>query len=426
MPGWIDRLQRRWDTRGAALLLVVVLVVVVVGPLPGWCVGWREGRLVEDAPVTATPPAPMQTATPAPAETTPTAGASPTATASLVQTVAPSPTPNPRPLTLEKRIELEDEYRKTFTQILGGVVLLIGVIFTWLNSQANIRNSRASEQKNVIDSDRLLTERFTKAVEQLGSEKLEVRLGAIYALERIAHDSERDHWTIMETLTAYIRERSPAPVRPTRQEKEGTSRQPPPPLTPIDVVAAFTVICRRKHERDQGRRLDLRRICLNFADDRWQEWSDVRLERADLSGAWLSHVEFSDGWFEFALFFDAELRLVHFYGPELKWAHFRGAYLEQTTFNSTSLEGANFEHTHLDGAYFVAAHLERASFAGAQMEEVYFWDAHLEGADLGGALGLTQAQLAEAFTDESTKLPDYLITAEQPVQAPDVSPTDEG
>ena len=33
----------------------------------------------------------------------------------------------------------------------------------------------------------------------------------IYALERISRDSRRDYWTIMETLTAYVRERAPWP-----------------------------------------------------------------------------------------------------------------------------------------------------------------------------------------------------------------------
>src|SRR3982751_6161439 len=38
-----------------------------------------------------------------------------------------------------------------------------------------------------------------------GGPNLEVRLGAIYALERIPRDSERDHWPIMEVLCAYVR-----------------------------------------------------------------------------------------------------------------------------------------------------------------------------------------------------------------------------
>jgi hypothetical protein len=54
-----------------------------------------------------------------------------------------------------------------------------------------------------------ITERFTKAIEQLGEEdedgepRLEIRLGGIYALERIARDSVQDYGQIMEILTAY-------------------------------------------------------------------------------------------------------------------------------------------------------------------------------------------------------------------------------
>jgi hypothetical protein len=53
-----------------------------------------------------------------------------------------------------------------------------------------------------------ITDRYTRAVEQLGSDKLDVRLGGIYALERIAKDSERDHPTVVEVLSAFVREHS--------------------------------------------------------------------------------------------------------------------------------------------------------------------------------------------------------------------------
>ena len=32
--------------------------------------------------------------------------------------------------------------------------------------------------------------------------------GGIYTLERIAHDSLDDYWTVMETLTTFVRERA--------------------------------------------------------------------------------------------------------------------------------------------------------------------------------------------------------------------------
>ena len=62
------------------------------------------------------------------------------------------------------------------------------------------------------DRQRRITESFSKAVEQLGSDKLEVRLGGIYSLERISKESPDDYWTVMESLTAFVRERKRAHV----------------------------------------------------------------------------------------------------------------------------------------------------------------------------------------------------------------------
>src|SRR5580700_11327725 len=53
-----------------------------------------------------------------------------------------------------------------------------------------------------------VTDRYTRAIEQLGSDKLDVRIGGIYALERVARDSAKDHQTVMEVLSAFIREHS--------------------------------------------------------------------------------------------------------------------------------------------------------------------------------------------------------------------------
>ena len=84
-----------------------------------------------------------------------------------------------------------------------------------------------------------MTDRYTKAVEQLGSDKLDVRIGGIYALERIARDSARDHPAVMEVLTAFIREHSrepwPLPEVPTNaddadlNDRRGPTSRPPSP-----------------------------------------------------------------------------------------------------------------------------------------------------------------------------------------------------
>src|SRR5512134_717237 len=77
--------------------------------------------------------------------------------------------------------------------------------------QAKTAAERHDEQTRA-DRERRITESFAKAVELLGSDKLEARLGAIYTLERISKEKQSEHdyyWPIMETLTAFVRERAP-------------------------------------------------------------------------------------------------------------------------------------------------------------------------------------------------------------------------
>jgi hypothetical protein len=107
-----------------------------------------------------------------------------------------------------------------------------------------------------------VTDRYTKAVEQFGSDKLDVRIGGIYALERIARDSRRDQSTVMEVLAAFVREHAekwPLPPGHDGQDRERTAR--------IDVQAALTAIGRRYATRDIGR------IDLTDADLTGARWS---------------------------------------------------------------------------------------------------------------------------------------------------------
>jgi hypothetical protein len=124
-----------------------------------------------------------------------------------------------------------------------------------------------------------VTDRYTRAVTQLGDEKLDVRISGIYALERIARDSETDHPTVMEVLTAFIREHSQEPYG--HRQRPGSDNVVLPSgwlrrrlvwwayrwLTPEgrdqkrttrpDVEAAITVVGRRDSKRDI-RRINLR------------------------------------------------------------------------------------------------------------------------------------------------------------------------
>src|SRR6266511_2639116 len=88
--------------------------------------------------------------------------------------------------------------------VIAGLVLLAGVVATW-------RQVQLTRHQLEILREGQITERFTRAIEQLGSDNLDVRLGGIYALERIASSSKVDRGPILEVLTAYVRGHSPWP-----------------------------------------------------------------------------------------------------------------------------------------------------------------------------------------------------------------------
>ena len=127
-----------------------------------------------------------------------------------------------------------------------------------------------------------MTDRYTKAIEQLGSEKLDVRIGGIYALERVARDSARDHPTVMEVLAAFIREHSREQWPPSGPGGQEQARP-----TPRADIQAAAVIGRR------DRRGDIQQIDLSGADLPGANFSGADLTGADLSGADLSGADLS-------------------------------------------------------------------------------------------------------------------------------------
>ena len=240
--------------------------------------------------------------------------------------------------------DIKNEARRTISYIIGGILALIGIGLTFW--------------RHWIALEGQITERFTRAIDQLGSDKMEIRMGGIYALERIAFDSKKDYWPIIETLTAFVREgarwQGPLTVSPeslSREDpdslKEVNSDLPESEINPsTDIQAALTVLGRRKYRF--GHKIEIWRL-------------DLR--NTDLRGANLSR------------------------------AHLEGAILRKA-----HLEGARLEGACLKKAYLEDAHLE-----GTRLRK-----AHLEGANLRRATGLTREQLAEAITDEQIKLPDYV------------------
>ena len=188
-----------------------------------------------------------------------------------------------QPVDAYRLASLEDTYRRTLAQILVGCGLLVGLYLTWRRIVATEETVRVAQETVRVAQEGQITERFTKAIAQLGDKEMAIRLGGIYALERIAKDSEKDHRPIMEVLTAYVREKA------TKQGKyaEEAAKKPT-----TDIQAILTVIGRRKTVKAErvDDFLDLRNTHLAGAKLIDANLSEVILSEANLSGARLQGV----------------------------------------------------------------------------------------------------------------------------------------
>ena len=185
-----------------------------------------------------------------------------------------------------------------------------------------------------------------------------MRLGSVYALERIARDSRKDHATVMEVLAAFVRERSREEWLTVEPESEVPYRTTRP-----DVQAAVTVIGRNGPHST----IDLRRAVLPWAN----------LGGAHLRGAYLD-----------------KANLDH---ANLTGADLRGASMSTfTSLRGTSLDGADLRDATLINADFSYAEFGNVKLLGASLAFAHLNDADLRNADLSG-VDLSRADFTQAL-----------------------------
>jgi hypothetical protein len=130
---------------------------------------------------------------------------------------------------LRARLELQNDVRATLLPGLAGILFLTTAYFTWRQLQTNAEQLRVSQRQLEIGREGQITERYIRAVEQLGSAELDVRLGGIFALGRLSETNEDIRVAVMEVLTAYVRGHSPWPPRLPGQYIEGAPIEDVPP-----------------------------------------------------------------------------------------------------------------------------------------------------------------------------------------------------
>lgn len=296
------------------------------------------------------------------------------------------------------RAAARDDARRTLLQAGAGIAVLVAGFFTYWRI-------RLSEHEQV-------TERFSKAIEQLGSTQLAVRIGAIAALERIAKDSHVDRGAISEILCAVVRESTPA------VDGDETS-----PLDfPADKLQACLVLGRTLETARFSRlwrRRSTWRIALPNTDLRHADLSGLNFSSADLRGSDLSHADLSSTRLDNAILVGAILSSASCDGARARGADLSGALIANTSMVSADLSlakiqgGTVLRHVNLQGSKLdraqgdsqltleecnlTGASMRRAWLRGSVLSEVEMVDTDAREADLSAAtlnnVNLTRSDL---------------------------------
>lgn len=103
------------------------------------------------------------------------------------------------------RVEDPDSTLKVAAGLAAAFLAVAALGRYELSRMSHTLAKRAQESNHDLAVSGQITERFTQAAQLLGG-GLDVRLGGIYALERIAKDSTSDAQTVIDVLSAFVRE----------------------------------------------------------------------------------------------------------------------------------------------------------------------------------------------------------------------------
>lgn len=206
-----------------------------------------------------------------------------------------------------------------------GLALLLASPLAIVGLYFSSKRTAVLESQNTIDSDRLLAETFAKSIELLGSEKKEVKQGAIYALGKIAETNPAELPVIVNTLCAFIRHNK------LRQSNKAPKSDQTTDNLAIDIEAAVKVISTisKKIELEDGR------------SKRKYDLSNIHLSYADFSGANLSHFNLSDSVFKKCIFENVKFFNSNLVSSKFKGSNFKGAKFDE----KTETKGADFKDT---------------------------------------------------------------------------------
>ncbi|MFG3158938.1 pentapeptide repeat-containing protein [Streptomyces sp. NPDC048232] len=288
----------------------------------------------------------------------------------------------------QDRLKAVNDVRTTLLQVVGGLIVLFGAYATWRQLRVSQDGLRATREGYVTD-------RFSRAVDQLGSDNLDVRIGGLHALWRIAEQSTRDREAIISIQAAYLRTHLPWP--PAGPES-------PAPDVPINDIAPLEI-----RTADAQVALTALGVLCQRREQSWVNLSVTDLRRADCDGLWFPEVNFDHACMEAASLYRVNLTQASLVSVNLRHADLTTGVLRRVRCVLADLRAAKLVETDLCDADFTETDLREANLRKATAHGAVFHRADLRMADLRGTdlstADLVEARLTGALASEHTRWP---------------------
>jgi hypothetical protein len=258
-------------------------------------------------------------------------------------------------LSVSSRLSALNNIRTTLIQALGGTLVLAGAT---IGAMATFRQITVIREGQITD-------RLTHAVDQLGHDAVDVRVGGIYALERIAGNSPIDCDSIFDILSLFIRRKSQTAVAPGDGSAESeffVYAKNALRTRSGDVQAALTVTTRSPLSNKA------RFVTLDSLDIRGAMLPDANLSNTSLVG-----VQLEGSWMRNANLREATLSRGYLRRCILAKADLRKCNLDRTDLREADLHDADLRGASLIAADLTGAELIGADFRGATASYETCW-----------------------------------------------------
>ena len=292
---------------------------------------------------------------------------------------------------------------KILTQALFGLVVIFGLYVAYMRARAlgttakaqqettQAQQETAEAQHKTAQAQHSTNEQkmFNDATKQLGNELTIVRLGGIYALDKLARlhlerANQDDLASIVKILCAYLRE-----ITQQKNYQENHRNEPSNEIQSL--LKVLTGLNKSSEEKKEDRQPNPVRLDLSGAYLVGANLSNACLKNVILEGTNLQKASLIQTQMQGALLQKTQMQWTTLYGTQMQGAFLQETQMQWTFLQETQMQGALLLMTQMQRAVLQKTQMQRALLAmtqmqGARLQEPQMQEAHLQETQMQGAV----------------------------------------